>query len=63
MTRTLYRSMPSAATAAKTDATTDTYFSIVAEFDGVEVVPAVLPLPEMEGDTTVLVLPELKILT
>lgn len=45
------------------DATTGTYFSIrfVAELDEVEVVP--LPLAEVEGETMVLVPPELNTLT
>lgn len=50
----------------KTDATTETCFSmrrLEAELDEVEVVPAALPLAEVEGDTTVFVPAALKILT
>lgn len=49
----------------KTDATTETCFSMSldAEPDEVEVDPGPLPLAEVEGDTTVVVPAALKTLT
>lgn len=56
---------PSPPAAAKTDATTEAYFSMRpdAELDGLEVVPGVPPLAEVEGDTIVVVPAALKTLT